>query len=325
MRHNVDVILPFHRTDHLFREALSSLSRSNGVSLRLILVDDSIQQKFDLSQIRDHFGKIEYVRTGGGLGYGKALQFGTSFVESDAVGLFNSDDLVDPFRFKYQIESLANFELSITGMQRISENGKKGVSLSGDLYSRTYDPIYLSLGSYGANSTWLARRDWWEKNAFFDTNECLDWRIALGSFNKTRIHWNPNKLYHYRKHKDQVTAQKKIESSRMEPVYKSWKDFCDSLGLVENTRSVFDLMATPWLVNESTDLYSVQLWVKNFFTLAKEKDKNVYLNLRSLMRRRFLNIALRKDCNFSSRLNFAYAGIPEIPFLARDFLSLIQI
>ncbi len=119
MSADVDVLLPFHTLDRYFELALDSLAMSQNVNLRLILVDDTPVQNFDPSNLISRYSKIELVRTGGGQGYGVALREGSKFIESQAVALFNSDDLACAARFLNQLFALENADGSITSMQRI--------------------------------------------------------------------------------------------------------------------------------------------------------------------------------------------------------------
>jgi hypothetical protein len=317
---HIDVILPFHKIDQYFHDALESLAESKNVKLRLILVDDTLRQGFDLSSLALKFSDIELVKTGGGRGYGLALSAASKFIDSEAIGLFNSDDLVSPWRFKKQLSSLENFDLSITSMQRISRSGNKGSSLMGEISSDKYDPIYLLLGSYGANATWVARQNWWKEKMFFDTQECLDWRIALKSFSKTNIHWNPEKLYYYRKHSGQVTAQNHISDLAINPVYSDWKNFASYSGLNVNTLSIFHMMAAPWLNNPIFNFVDLTNWSNELLIAASHKDSNIYRGISALLKRRYINFAIKSSDKLKVRTHALLKGAPEIPPLFRDYL-----
>ena len=143
------------------------------------MIDDSLQQNIKISDLPCNFRDLELVKTGGNLGYGLALKKGSEFIGSESIGLFNSDDLVDPYRFKKQLSALGSYDLSITGMYKINQKGAPIAPLTGEIKSKKYDPIYLLLGSYGANATWVMQKTWWLENAFFDSKEALDWRIAI--------------------------------------------------------------------------------------------------------------------------------------------------
>jgi hypothetical protein len=242
----VDVLLPFHIDNLYLYECLSSLESSNGVSIRLLLIDDRENQSSEIDLKGRVFKDLLYLKTAGGLGYGRSLELGSSYIESDHVALMNSDDIIHPDKFLKQISMLDKSELSITKMCRIDSRGRKIPSISGDIHSKNYDPLFLILGAYGANATWCMRREWWEKNAIFDSNECLDWRIALKSFGKSKISYTEEPLYFYRKHSLQVTSNRSISPEKMSIVYEFWSAFTENYGLPEVSYSVFNLIATPW-------------------------------------------------------------------------------
>jgi hypothetical protein len=315
---NIDVLLPFHRRDSYFQQALISLSRTKSVSIRLILIDDSLQQNIMISDLPCNFHDLELVKTGGNLGYGLALKKGSEFIGSESVGLFNSDDLVDPFRFKKQLETLDSHDLSVTGMYKINQKGAPIAPLTGEIKSKKYDPIYLLLGSYGANATWVMQKTWWLENAFFDSKEALDWRIALRAFPNSKIHWNPEKLYTYRKHPDQVTARKLQSEQCMDIVYEEWKSLCNKLGIHNSSRLVFNCVATPWLYTGHASSKDIIGWTKIFRDIIKDKD--VYRDVTKLLDRRYLNHARYSTEGFSSRAYFVLKAIRQVPILTKELI-----
>lgn len=316
----IDVLLPFHKLDTFFDQAVQSVVDSQGVKIRLILIDDSPEQNYTPKILPKDLSGLELVRTGGGLGYGYALKVGSELIQAQAVGLFNSDDLVHPLRFQTQLLTLETNDLSLTGMQRISKNGRKISSLSGEIYSKKYDPLYLLLGSYGANATWVMQSNWWKNNSFFDNQECLDWRIALKSFSATKIHWNPEKLYSYRKHASQVTAKRELFDSRMDCVYDAWKHFAATIGLSNNTETIFNIIATPWLKKKTAIPEEFRNWSSQLLQIAKETEADIYNNFLKLVRRRFLKLALSPNVSTPERVRLGSRGVEEIPGLLKDFL-----
>ena len=291
-----------------------------GVEIRLILIDDTPDQNFALSKISLRFAELEIIRTGGGRGYGEALRSGTSLLNSEFVGLFNSDDLVHPQRFSKQIKMLDFADLSIAGIQKVDTSGNRIPSFMGDLDIQKFDPLFLILGAYGANATWVARRNWWVKNVFFDSEECLDWRIGLKTFMNSKISWTPEKLYFYRKHTNQVTNQRSLSFSRMKPVYCEWEIFAKTLGLSKNSVTLFNAMAAPWLVKKyesDLDLFS---WTEKLFKIAEQKDPEILQSIKRLVRRRYINYAIKSNLPLSKKVKLFYKASPEFPSLIKDFL-----
>jgi len=320
LKMDLDVILPFHRIDKFLVEALESIGNSVEVEFRLILVDDRVDQDNKIHPFLKQFRRVEYVKTQGGMGYGAALETGTQFIAADVVALFNSDDLVDSRRFVNQVRNLDKFDISVTSMKRIDENGRSTSSLMGQLGCKTFDPIFLVLGSYGANATWCMRKEWWQNNAFFDSDECLDWRIALRSFKNSEIHYSSEELYFYRKHSLQKTKQKKIPIERMWPVYLEWEKFWKSFDLPVVPYEAFNFLATPWnngcdygqlQINEITDALN---------SAASSLPKIISAEVSSLLRQRYL-FALNTESSVLTSMRFLLHGIPGIPRLIKTMYS----
>jgi hypothetical protein len=315
----IDVLLPFHIDNLYLHECLSSLESSNGVSIRLLLIDDRKNQSSDIDIKGRVFKDLLYLKTGGGIGYGRSLQLGSAFIESDQVALMNSDDIIQPDRFLKQISMLEDSELSIAKMIRIDARGRKIPSITGEIHSKNYDPLFLILGAYGANASWCMRREWWTKNAIFDSNECLDWRIALSSFVESRISYTEEPLYFYRKHSSQVTSNRSISREKMSTVYKSWSAFSKSYNLPEVSYSVFNLVATPWNSKEASvgaDFHEFDLSLRRTIRQLEPEIRTSFLEI--LARRNFF--AMRSTKKSGDLKKLIGKSICEIPMIGRDVI-----
>jgi glycosyltransferase involved in cell wall biosynthesis len=315
----LDVILPFHRVDLYLKQAIESLVRCQSVSLNVIAVDDRPQQTVDISYLLKPLRRYQILSTGGGRGYGEALRVGTSALENPVTALFNSDDLLHPLKFRRQLDQLENSELSITGMQRIKADGRFSPSMTGLITSKTYDPIFLLFGAYGANATWCMRKDWWVKNAFFDDQECLDWRIAMSSFRDTKISFINEPLYLYRKHESQSTANKKINESKMLPVFEKWVALANTFNLSNNTRQIFDAFATPWLVGKRVTYEETEEWLQSIKRQFAKFDGALAQDLEKIVSRRYLFASQNKNNPILSRVKYAIKGSAQIIPLVHEF------
>jgi hypothetical protein len=315
---DLDILFPFHRVDKFLAEAIESVNLSNSVNFNLIAIDDRPNQDKDISYLFKSVKNSKILHTSGGLGYGLSLKLGSEVVEAPYTALFNSDDLIDPLRFRKQLSALENSDLSITSLKRINEKGRKSISYSGSITSSRYDPLFLLFGSYGANASWCMHSEWWKKNAFFDSQECLDWRIAMTSFRATNISYLNEPLYFYRKHRSQITANKKIDSSLMDPVYSKWEEFASSSNIKNSSRNIFDLLATPWLFANQAKFSEIDIWVSQIEVLSSELDGDVRENLLKFIHLRYFWASLNRQNKLLDRFYFSAHSFPGLSSLVRE-------
>ena len=317
---DLDVLLPFHRVDKYFDQAIQSLADSQKIELNIILIDDRLDRSENVDKRLSVLKKYSIVKTAGGTGYGNALELGSQLLESDAVALFNSDDLVHPMRFRKQMESLQNCDLVLTKMQRINRAGTRIPSLTGDFNSPNYDPFYLLFGSYGANATWCMQTTWWSRNAFFDDEACLDWRIALNALTKTKIGYLPEDLYFYRKHPNQITNSKAVTELNMTSTYILWSKLIQSYGFGSYSYEIFKMFAAPWIIPSFIDPREVKSFVTEISSFSLLSNSNLEESVDSLIQRRLL-FALRTRSKPSFKLWLGLKGMKQIPFLGKDLIA----
>ena len=318
---DLEVLLPFHRVDRYFIEAIDSLNRSKGVSFRLILVDDRIDRKIDISPILKMIQNVLLVETEGGIGYGKSLELGTNEARADVIALFNSDDLICENRLYKQVRSLDKADISITNIQRILQNGKKIISKSGTIQTSQYGPIYLLFGSYGADASWCMRKEWWTKNAFFDDKECLDWRIALSSFSQSKINFIPEFLYYYRKHGMQSSSETNYNNLNMNNVYMGWKNLSRELEISNSDKYIFDFFATPWLDFNHEVHSDVFQWANSIRKITEGMSNGIQKQVNSFINRRFLIRTINSKSNFSVKIKTFKASNFESLHVMSDLMK----
>lgn len=315
----IDILFPFHRNDALLRQSILSLHKSNDVFLNPIFIDDRKNKDNDLSELFKIFSSYEYIKTGGEVGYGEALRLGSQAIGSNYVALMNSDDLISPNRLINQIKLLEQSEISIAKMHRIDANNQTIYPYMGDIQSSTYDPIFLILGSYGANSTWCMHASWWKENAFFDNAQCLDWRIALKTFHNSHLSYTPEPLYYYRKHTDQVTKSRTISFQEMEPTYLLWQEHLGRYGIENVSYEVFNLVATPWNVDlECFDLNFFQFH-KKLLLISRQLDVKIQQDFKKIIKRRNI-FALTKTKDLTSICRLLKNSNVEILKLFKDII-----
>jgi hypothetical protein len=321
----LEVLLPFHRIDRFFEESVISLSLSQDIAFKTILVDDRKDKKENILGILRSLKNFEVVETNGAEGYGEALKVGSKNLSSDMVALFNSDDLVHPLRFKNQVIQLEKYDLSICKLQKISKSGRNITSIAGGFNSKEYSPIYLALGSYGANASWCMRREWWDQHSFFDNQECLDWRIALQGFLNSNIGYIDEPLYYYRKHPGQVTGINNMSVDHYRPVYDVWCQFVQKFNLPALMEEDFRFIAMPWLSTSSCDYKSILRFSESILQLSYRYDKEIYENILKILKRRYL-LSIRKSNknDFISKCKLACRGASELPFLVSDVVKQVR-
>jgi glycosyltransferase involved in cell wall biosynthesis len=296
---SVSVLLPFHRVDEFFNEAVKSVLNSEDIDVQLILIDDRPASKIEKDLVFAD-SRILIVQTLGGVGYGKALEIGSREVEFDFVGLMNSDDLVHPSKLKRQLDLLSNSDICITGMQKISENGKSVIpSISGSLSLTQYHPAFLLLGAFGANATWTMHRSWWEEWAIYDSFSALDWRIALNAFPSSIVSVIDEPLYSYRTHNLQSTRGSDAFRDH-EVVYREWSSFLSLFSTTTYTESAFHAFAAPWERKEVHDWSELTRWLNEFpmcidsmSTSQKEEFKRLVCRRTLLLATNFRNWNLK--------------------------------
>lgn len=320
---DLDVLLPFHRFDDYLKQAINSLAATRGVSFKTILVDDRIDRSRDIRSLTDGLQSFEIVSTNGGTGYANALKIGTTHITANCVALFNSDDLIEPSRFEKQIVELERSELCITNISRIRWNNSKRSSITGGIKSKYYDPAYLLLGAYGADASWCMRTEWWQQNAFFDDQPCLDWRIALSTFSKTNISYISEPLYFYRKHKYQVTNNKIMSKESLMPTFDLWNKLAKNYGLQTYSYDLFSIFAVPWNKTLTTQIVDIDVFIKDIMEYIGDKNNNLSNDFDRLLKRRLI-LAMRKDISFYDKLFLIKSGRKAIfPILKDMLLSVI--
>ena len=281
-KQQLDVLLPFHRVDKYLFDAIQSVQSSVGINLNLILIDDRVEKSTKLSALENSNTKL--VSNNQNHGYGNALKAGTEFLSADHVALMNSDDLISPTKFMKQMQNIEGNDLVITGIQRINQSGKTIPSLTGGL-DDAYHPIFLALGAYGANATWLVRSDVW-KEFDLENVHCLDWRIALKTFQALQIIYLPEAMYLYRKHSSQPNYSL-MTDAEINEIFLSWSNFLASYGIQNFNVYTFYFMATPWLRKRIEDLKSVESQVSQMTRFIHTLPSEIQNTFFYLIKRRY--------------------------------------
>jgi len=320
----VDVLLPFHRNDPFLRASIDSVFASKKIDFKLILIDDRPKIEQSNTQFLKGLRQIQLIQTSGLTGYGNALKEGARVLSSEFVALMNSDDIMSPNRFESQVKSLETYDITFTKIKRISSKGRQIPSFTGDISSDIYDPFLLGFGAYGANATWCMKKEWMDKHFFYDDSECLDWRIALESFSKSKVGFANESTYLYRKHPKQITSNRSISKHSMYPLYLSWTCFLGSYNIPKTTFEVFSFIATPWNRVAAPEISDLLQWLQYVDGMTVNLPSEIQKNISALLSRRFLVGSINSKSN-QDRYRYLLRGIGGIPDLLSDLLRSIPL
>jgi glycosyltransferase involved in cell wall biosynthesis len=287
---DLDVLLPFHKIDSHLEQAIDSILKSERVNLHLILIDDR-NCLDETPLILPKNANITLAKTSGLTGYGESLRIGSKYIESEFVALMNSDDLVNKSRFHKQLIQIADSDLNICKMRRITSKGWPSFSVMGQP-RKTYSKLMLGFGSLGADATWLMKSNWWRGKSFFDNQPCLDWRIALKSFQSSQITFTDEFLYQYRRHPGQ-TSKFMMSRTSIEMLFKEWKNYMkDSTG-IEFGLEEFYYLAVPWIRRSKLsyrEILELEHLIKSSVSNLEKNEKSEIVFL--MRRRRLIHVTL---------------------------------
>ena len=242
----VDLILPFHRNDDFLMLAIDSLYSTEGVRLRVILVDDRAHSEVDYPSVK--LNNLEYVKTSGREGYGKAIQAGLKLVKSEYLAFMDSDDVSDINRIRLQIEDLKSkkADISTCKMIKIDSAGRRIFDYLEEIQEPVNQNLPLLFGSYGANSTWVIPYDSLGKFNFYRSETAFDWAVALASVkNINQSHLNLP-LYKYRQHKNQMTQVDGYMEGVLVEIYPLWRELNNACGLPTLEERDFVKLNSPY-------------------------------------------------------------------------------
>lgn len=282
---SVDVIMPFHRVDRFFYEALECLEQTMGVDLRIILVDDRPTPKNEFI-LKSKFETV--VVDTNGLGYAGAIARGCAEIKSEYVAFHDSDDLSSPKRIALQIENLTKnqADLSICGMIKIGTNGRPKKITSRELILKDDFTLPLLIGSHGANSTWVLNSKTVLSGLFYHQIESLDWGTALKKFKSLKISFLDSNLYYYRSHKDQMTRSIDYQKSIEEEIYPLWLDVNNNYHLPSVNSNQFGAICYPYSAAKWSKETSE--WAKAFLDQIEVKHFTEKANFESIIGARIL-------------------------------------
>jgi hypothetical protein len=321
---DLDVLLPFHKSNYFLEEAIKSLSSSEKIKFNTILIDDRIDKSKNLNWMFQKLSRYQVIETTGEIGYGPALKLGTQASTADALALFNSDDLIHPLRLFKQLKALERSSINFTNIRRITSRGRSSSFISGTISSKVYDPALLLLGSYGANASWCMQSEWWKKSSFFDNDDCLDWRIAMTTFPKAQILFINEFLYSYRRHNNQVTARRNAGELNFNSLYLTWKQLASKYHLNEFSFETFALLGMPWLRGLNINRDELMLAIASLKEIASNFEPSLKKNVNDLLNRRLL-LAIRNNGSYFTKVELVVKGANQGPAILKDLITRLDL
>jgi glycosyltransferase involved in cell wall biosynthesis len=314
---DIDVILPTHQNTNYLTDSVNSILMSEGVKVRLIIVDDRADQSLKLD-IPDS-QKILLVSTGGNTGYNNAIQVGLNEAKSNFIAFQDSDDISDPRRLRREVDSLIleDAEIAYCKMQIIDNSGKKLFHYLQNVVEPSYFGYSLLFGSYGANSTWVIRRDAFEKINFSRFEKSYDWAIGLKSLVDLRIVYVHDSLYFYRKHRNQMTQEIEYQDKSLTEIYPLWSEQNRRMGLPHLELADFEALVNPWKKSNLTKKCIEWLvHLRNRIAHTREKELVFY---------RIMYLRIFMKCGFLSKFKLLFKFPSFILFASLHmFMSIIR-
>jgi len=274
----LEVLLPFHRCDDYFFESTSSLFHSNFRDFEILLIDDRRDTMFcdRLAKLIDT-KNVSYYRSLE-RGYGSSLNLGIANANSEYLALMNSDDLIHPDRFKFQISEfdIKKCDVVTTRIQKFYKN-KLLPQLSGSFHSPIFYPEQLLFGSYSANASCMFRTEWLVGKEKFSNIDMADYLFALRNYKDADIRFLDEALYYYRQHAFQATAQPRVVSTDL---FEAWNMLSQDLLFPSASKEVTTCLSLPSIRTKWSGNLQIELvdWIQCFFD--KMSQDSARLNIR---------------------------------------------
>lgn len=294
MEPTVDVILPFHRYGKYLISAIKSVLESEGVQIRLILINDV---KCKQNYIEEDIFLVNYLKNVDANfivlnspqnGYAFAINCAKPFIESQYVALMNSDDLIEASRFKFQIQSLqSNFAEVAIGQIKKFQGVFRLPTLAGKFDVSNYNFSLLLLGAYGADASILSLRDTWVNlMQFNETARSSDWVTALDVFPNVKVVGVKDAIYWYRSHAEQITKNEDHKLNNFDEIYPHWLNVSQKLCLPPIPKNLAQIIAAPWSRSKlnGDEISVVEKWGREFEKLQTDKQAKKEVN--GLLKRR---------------------------------------
>jgi glycosyltransferase involved in cell wall biosynthesis len=235
-------------------------------------------------------------------GYANAIKRGLECVDSPFVAFQDSDDLTNPYRLASQIDKLTSENADICNCLMVKIDNLNSICTlqPPDLTRCSDKSLVLLLGSFGANSTWVMRRELLDSDRLFDYSaQALDWNSALKNFPTLKIVTVNRIGYFYRMHDEQMTRADSYKTMIKREIYPNWSQMNLRYGLADLSIDEYQAVCFPnisctWNSNTTDWCTSIMRYARRF-SLADQ------IRIRAVLGQRWLQTA--KLTQFE-RMNF---------------------
>jgi hypothetical protein len=314
---NISIILPFHVVDSYLNEAIKSCLDSKGCKFELNLVDTRPEYEANTKILNILDDRVKIYRLPNA-DYISALKFGLHVSSAKIIGLMNSDDLVSERRFAKQIAKLndTNTNICLSNIKKFRSNKNIEMpSLLGEIKCSTYSTLFLLIGSYGANATWVFQKSWAIKNKVFSHElDKSDWHVAIRVFPNSKISYENSKLYFYRMHKNQRSKNKNIKKKELIKLLINLNNKFDLPKISFKDIEILAGIARPnFKIINHYNYHQILIWLDCYLDLIN-KTLQVDHNIYNLLQRRRLLLALCSK-------NFRLINVATLVKLIREVLK----
>lgn len=296
----VDVIVPFNRVNEFLLQSVESVLASKGVIVRIILVSDGVEMQALPVSFQEN-NKILIVESSMP-GYVNAIEKGLEYVDSPFIAFQDSDDLTNPYRLASQIDKLTSENADICNCLMVKIDNLNSICKlqPPDLTGCSDKSLVLLLGSYGANSTWVIRRELLDPDRIFDYSaQALDWNSALKNFPTLKIVTVNRIGYFYRMHDEQMTRADSYRTLIKREIYPNWSQMNLKYGLTDLSVDEYQAVCFPNI--NSTWNSNTTNWCKSILKYARRFSLAEQIGIRAVLGQRWLQtvkLAQSKKMNF---------------------------
>jgi glycosyltransferase involved in cell wall biosynthesis len=289
----ISVILPFHRDDNYLSEALKSCYESKGCTIEIILVDTRSNGESLRNPILNLPKYVKIIK-GPGVPYTNALALGIKHSTFEYIALMNSDDLISNQRFEKQIQKIMETKsnVCISNIRKFAkEPGQKIPAALGNYSDSSFQIAALLFGAYGADATWLFKKDWAIKNnVFADKNDVSDWSTALRVFKNAQLCKVTEELYFYRMHKLQTSRRELTDIRILEDKLLSLNKYLDLPAIDVSAIKLVAGIDRPRIQNFFSKEYPI--YPAKWFYVIENKMNPLSEDLKEILLRRKLLFCL---------------------------------